>query len=112
VHARPSQAGLGPLSFRHIIMNTLSTLASSHPSLLSPGGSLGAGGLAPNNTPVGGATGGAAGTSRQAGSWLDQGAQGPSEVLHVGPNSGPRAIEDIERDFVQALCQQDASPGM
>jgi hypothetical protein len=97
-------------------MNTLSSLASSNPALLSPSGLLGPGGLAPGNTatntPINGPTGGASGSSRQAGSWLDQGAQGPSEVLHVGPHSGPRAIADIERDFVQALCQVDPDKRM
>ncbi len=90
-------------------MNTLTSLAAVPPSLLPANGLLGPGGLAPTNTPVNGPTGGA---SRQAGSWLDEGAQGPSEVLHVGPNSGPRAIADIERDFVQALCQMDPDQRM
>jgi hypothetical protein len=93
-------------------MNTLTSLASSPPSLLAPSGLLSPGGPASTNTPISGPTGGASGSSRQAGSWLDEGAQGPSEVLHVGPNSGPRAIADIERDFVQALCQVDPDKRM
>lgn len=61
-------------------------------------------------TPTAAATGSTGPISpiRQPVSWLDQGAQGQSEALHVGPNSRPRAIEDIEHDFVQALCQVDA----
>jgi hypothetical protein len=70
-----------------LIMNSLTSLVTPPPSALNTGG---------------------AATSRLAGSWLDEGAQGPSEVLHVGPNSQARAIDDIERDFVQALCQVDA----
>ena len=75
-----------------IVMNTLSSLPAA---LL---------------TPTAAATGssGSIGLARQPVSWLDQGAQGQSEALHVGPNSRPRAIEDIEHDFVQALCQVDA----
>jgi hypothetical protein len=88
-------------------MNSLSSLASSPPPLLASGSLPGVGSLAPTNGSTNNAVNGASPTSRQAGSWLDQGAQGPSEVLHVGPNSGPRAIDDIERDFVQALCQVD-----
>jgi hypothetical protein len=88
-------------------MNSLTSLVTPPPSLLTPSGL--AGNLASNAaaTPTALNTGGAA-TSRLAGSWLDEGAQGPSEVLHVGPNSQARAIDDIERDFVQALCQVDA----
>ena len=78
-------------------MNTFSSLP---PMLLATGAIPDSGGLAP----VAAATG----SAKPAGSWLDQGSQGQSEPLHVGPNSRPRAIEDIERDFVQALCVSDA----
>ena len=46
----------------------------------------------------------ALGAARQPASWLDAGQHHASEPLHVGPNSHPRAIDDIERDFMQALC--------
>jgi hypothetical protein len=43
--------------------------------------------------------------SRQAGSaWLDQALKGPSEALHIGPNSQHRAIDEIEQEFKRALC--------
>jgi hypothetical protein len=77
-------------------MNTLSSLP---PALLAPAALPGSGTLAPTTAPTG--------PTRQAGSWLDEGTQGQSEPLHVGPNSRPRAIEDIEHDFVQALCLTD-----
>jgi hypothetical protein len=97
-------------------MNTLSSLASSPPPLLASGSMVAVGGLAPTAVnPSGGVSGGvsgAAGPSRQASAWLHEGAQGPSEVLHVGPNSGPRPIDEIERDFVQALCQVDVDRRM
>lgn len=80
-------------------MNTLSSL----PSHL----------LAPSALPSSGAPAtGAAGAAQRPPSWLDEGSQGPSEPLHVSPNSRPRAIEDIEHDFVQALCQVDAGKRM
>ena len=72
-------------------MNSLSPLSSIGPSLLAA--TTGAVGAA-----------GAAAAARSASSWLDEGTQGPSEVLHVGPNSRPRALDDIARDFLQALC--------
>jgi hypothetical protein len=75
-------------------MNTLSSLP---PHLLAPSA------LSSASVP---ATGGA-GAAQRLPSWLDEGSQGLSEPLHVGPNSRARAIEDIERDFVQALCQVD-----
>jgi hypothetical protein len=84
-------------------MNSLTSLVTPPPSLLTPSGLTGNAAAAPTALNPGGAA-----TSRLAGSWLDEGAQGPSEVLHVGPNSQARAIDDIERDFVQALCQVDA----
>lgn len=77
-------------------MNALSSLP---PSLLAPGALPGSGTLAPTTAPTG--------PARQAGSWLDEGTQGQSEPLHVGPNSRPRAIEDIEHDFLQALLVVD-----
>jgi hypothetical protein len=80
-------------------MNSLSSLP---PPLLAPGALAGTGTQAPAPT----------GPARQPGSWLDQGTQGQSEALHVGPNSRPRAIEDIEHDFVRALCLVDVDKGM
>ena len=62
-------------------MNSLSSLS---PPVLAPSG---------------------AGASRQEAAWRgDDGSQSASQALHVGPHSRPRAIDDIERDFVQALC--------
>jgi hypothetical protein len=86
-----------------LIMNSLTSLVTPPPSLLTPSGLANSAAATPTALNTGGAA-----TSRLAGSWLDEGAQGPSEVLHVGPNSQARAIDDIERDFVQALCQVDA----
>ena len=84
-----------------IVMNTLSSLPAA---LLTP--TAAATGSAGPIGPIGPIC--PISPIRQPVSWLDQGAQGQSEALHVGPNSRPRAIEDIEHDFVQALCQVDA----
>lgn len=78
-------------------MNTLSSL--SPPVLvpvLAPGTLPGGGQLAPATAPTLAA--------QQVGAWLDEIAQGRSEPLHVSPHSRARPIEDIECDFVQALC--------
>ena len=37
--------------------------------------------------------------------WFDSVADSASVVLHVSPGARPQAIDDIERDFVNALCE-------
>jgi hypothetical protein len=45
-----------------------------------------------------------------AAAWLDAGADATSEALHVSPHDARRSIDDIERDFMAALCQQADEP--
>ena len=98
-------SSLPPLS-----LASLGGLASLSPSGALSGVNAGTGGLSAAAAGAGAA--GPAGAARQLAAWLDQGPHGQSEPLHVGPNSRPRAIDDIEHDFVRALCQPDPDKPM
>jgi hypothetical protein len=39
-----------------------------------------------------------------AAAWLDAGAAATSEALHVSPHDARRSLDNIERDFLAALC--------
>jgi hypothetical protein len=39
--------------------------------------------------------------------WFERASDGG--LLHAGGAAGPRAIDDIERDFVDALCENHAA---
>ncbi|RQP21279.1 hypothetical protein [Piscinibacter terrae] len=64
---------------------------------------LGVGSLAPSSQGVEAARAGQRSTDSAA-AWLDAGADATSEALHVSPHDARRSIDDIERDFIAALC--------
>lgn len=69
---------------------------------------LGVSSLTPSSQGVDAARAGQRSTDSAA-AWLDAGADATSEALHVSPHDARRSIDDIERDFIAALCDSAGS---